>query len=371
MIKVKDRGAKYSSIVGIGEMIKKLEKETGQEYLRLNRGINMVVNMELNEVARAIDYDDPMLQIYPPNSGFPALRKALNVDYFDGNSDDNNIFVVNGGMPGLDIIFKTLDVRKVYSSEFYWGAYKNIMKIVGVEKGVYSSYEAIYDNLDEYKGQALIICDPNNPIGNKYPDDKLLELIGTLNDNDTYVIVDSPYRKLFLTDTDFHKQLLQFENVIINESFSKRMGLSGQRIGFVHSIDKEFNRMLNIHLLFATNGINAFSQVLIERLLTTPEGKASAESFRKKTAEDVKKNIDYLIRNNLLADEFYGDGSVPMGIFVIVKSSFDTLLEKRIGSVSLAYFTENQEFIDKDYSRICVSVEHGKFVEFFDRMIKA
>jgi len=126
--------------------------------------------------------------------------------------------------------------------------------------------------------------------------------------------------------------------------------------------------MLNVHLLYATNGINAFSQVLIERMLTTREGVESAEKFRSRTTEDIRKNINYLSENNLLAEEFYSDGSVPMGIFVIVKPSFEKLMNNRIGSVALSYFTENQEIIDKNYSRICVSVEHGKFVEFFDRL---
>jgi hypothetical protein len=127
--------------------------------------------------------------------------------------------------------------------------------------------------------------------------------------------------------------------------------------------------MLNVHLLFATNGINAFSQVLIERLLTTDKGKNVSERFRSKTSADVRKNIEYLLEKDLLAEEFYSDGSIPMGIFVIIKPSYEKLMANRIGSVSLSYFTENREVIDKDYSRICVSVAHEKFVEYFERML--
>jgi aspartate/methionine/tyrosine aminotransferase len=368
-MKVRKTGAKYSSIVSIGEEIKKLENETGEEYLKLNRGVNSVVNMNLENVISLIDFNDTKIQIYPPNNGFIELRKAISVDYFENELEADNIFVVNGGMSGLDLIMKTLDVPKIYNSEFYWGAYKNIMKINKVEQGVYGAYETIYEHLDEYKGNALIICDPNNPIGNKYPDDELLELIKTLVNNETIVIIDSPYRKLFIEDNFFYKELLKLENVIINESFSKRMGLSGQRIGFVHSKDKVFNYQLNTHILFATNGINAFSQILIEKLLTTKEGVLCSDNFRIETTKHINKNVKWLKDNNLLADEFYKDGSIPMGIFVVVKPSQETLTRNRIGSVSLHYFTSNQDIIDKNYSRICVSVNHNKFIKYFKKLI--
>jgi len=45
-MKINKSGAKFSSIVGIGEKIKKIEKEIGVKYLPLNRGINDVVNKQ-------------------------------------------------------------------------------------------------------------------------------------------------------------------------------------------------------------------------------------------------------------------------------------------------------------------------------------
>jgi len=368
-MKIKYSGAKYSSIVKISEKIKELENKTNEEYLKLNRGVNMVVNMGLSDVIKNIDFDSDDIQIYPPNNGILKFRRAINIDYFDGNSNENNIFITNGGMSGLDLIMKTLKVDKIYNSEYYWGAYKNIMKINNVEQGIYSGYDTIYENLNEYKNNALIICDPNNPIGGKYSDKKLLDIIRLLNNNNTTVIFDSPYRKLFIDNNDFYKQLLQFENVIITESFSKRMGLSGQRIGFVHTINKEFNKEFNTNLLYATNGINTFSQILVYNLLTTNVGKISTGNFKNKTVKHIQNNIKWLNDNNLLTDEFNTTDSTPMGIFVVIKPSQEQLLKHRIGSVSLSFFTNNKKIISRNYSRICVSVNHDKFVKYFTNLI--
>lgn len=367
-MKIKDYGAKYSSIVGIGEMIKDLENKTNNKYLYLNRGINSVVNIDLENIIPMIDFNSTDIQVYPPNSGILPLKKSINDEYFYGESDPKNIFIVNGGMSGLDLIMKTLDIKKLYSYQYYWGAYLNILKINGIGHGTYVSYESIYDNIDEYKGNAVIICDPNNPIGNKYNDDKLLDIINILDSEGIITIFDSPYRKIFTDDDTLYEELLSFKNVIITDSFSKSLGLSGQRIGFVHSLNEDFNNMFNINLLYATNGINAFSQHLIHKLLSTKDGEKSIMDFKLKTREHIKKNIDFLKDKDLLADELYLD-SFPMGIFVVVNRSFDDLLKHNIGSVPMSFFTKNEDIINKNYSRICVSVDHDIFKEFFEKLI--
>ena len=366
MIGFRETGARYSAIVGIGEKIKRMEAETGKKYLPLNRGVTMVTHIDLEPVVSQVDFNSGLIQLYPPNSGLPGLKKAINGSYFAGRTREENLFIVNGGMSGLDILFKTLDVKKIFTYQFYWGAYINIMKINNIQHDVYRDFRHIRERIDEIRGQALIICDPNNPVGNKFPDEVLIDIIRYLDENNVVVIFDSPYRKLFVED-DFYARLLEFDRLVILDSFSKSVGLSGQRIGFIHSIDEKFNQQLNINVLYSTNGINAFSQVLIEKLLSTPEGKASMDSFKKTTTEHIALNMEYLARKGLLAEEFYTD-SKPVGIFAIIKPDPETLLQHRIGSVPMNFFTKNQEIIERKYSRVCVSVNHESLVEYFEAM---
>ncbi|MCF8242081.1 MAG: pyridoxal phosphate-dependent aminotransferase [Melioribacteraceae bacterium] len=369
-MRTKVSGATYSSIVGIGEQLKKKSLETGKEYLYLNRGVNAVVNIDLTEVIPLIDFNSNEIQVYPSNNGIESLRKAINHYYFMGNSSPGNIFITNGGMNALDLVTQCLDVDKIYVSRYYWGSYTKIMTINGVDYSDYKSFEELESKLDEIKNSAVIICDPNNPLGDKFDDEELLRLVALLNANGTVVIWDSPYRKLFYgSDDDFYAKLIDFENVIITDSFSKSIGLSGQRLGFMHSTNKEFNDEFNIHLLYATNGINAFAQVLVQKILSTPQGQKAAKEFQQKTVTDITKNIEYLHENSILADEYYRH-SKPVGIFVIVNRTYDELLKYRIGSVALPFFTQSDKQRAESYSRICVSIKHEKFVEFFDRMLK-
>ncbi len=369
MIKTKKSGAKYSAIVAINENLKK-QKAEGKDILFLNRGINAVVNIDLSKIIPMIDFNSMNIQVYSPAMGRPGLRKAINEAFFNNEAEVQNIFLTNGGTGALDLIFKTLDVKKVWLPSFYWGTYKNVLKINDTGFDYYENLDYLENNIEQFKDSAVIFCDPNNPLGNKIDDKILLESVEKLQQAGVVVIWDSPYRKLFFEwgDDDFYKKLIQFDNVIISESFSKSVGLSGQRIGFVHCSIKEFNKELAIKLLFATNGINSFSQLLIEKLLTTAKGKHIVSDFKRKTCADIKKNIQYLIDNDLLASEFY-KGTKPLGIFVIANKSSDELLKQGIGSVPLNYFTNMPDKIANNYARICVSVPHSEFVRFFNSIV--
>ncbi len=358
-------GAKYSAIVGIGEELKQLSKDSGKKYLMLNRGINRVTKINLTETVKNIDFDTEKMQFYAPTTGMFPLKKAINTEFFQSTVKEDEISITAGGMNALNLIFQVLNTRKVYVQSLYWGAYLNLFKIQNTPYDFYHSIQSIYENPEEYANATVIICDPNNPAGDKSDDALLLKLVSKLEKQNTTVIWDGPYRRLFMDSSDnLYSKLAQFPNVIICESFSKSIGLSGQRLGFIYSTNEEFNTELAIRLLYSGNGINTFAQLLVEQLLVSEEGKKAVSDFKRITTQVIKKNIAFLIENKLLADEFY-QNSVPKGIFVILKKPYQELLKYRIGSVPLNYFSQRKNIDPMAYSRICVSVPHADFIRFF------
>lgn len=367
-MKINKSGAKYSAIVGIGERIRKISKETNQDFLLLNRGVNSVCNIDLNSVVSEMDFNTNEMQVYPPAMGRPELREAINKHYFVDKSSQENIAICGGGMSALDLVFQTINVEKICLPDFYWGSYLQVMKIRNVEAQNYTSLSELQENSTKYKNSAVVICDPNNPIGDKQTDEELLKTITVLNNIGAIVIIDCPYRRIFCgSEDEFFQKICDFRNVIIVESFSKSLGLSGQRLGFIHSCDQEFMNELGIRLMYATNGINAFSQLLVAQLLSSEKGQKVMNDFKIKTAEGICKNIEYLKARGFLADEFYKK-STPIGIFVIVNKSEEQLFNSRIGSVSLSYFTCDKKEYASKYSRICVSVPHQILVDYFNQL---
>ena len=368
-MKINKSGAGLSAIVTIAGQIRALSRETGKEYLPLNRGVNAVCPIDLSEVVKSIDFNTYDIQAYPPALGRPDLKEAINKVYFGNKAAVENIVVTGGSTTGLDITFQLLEVEKIYIPSYYWTTYDEIAIIRNKQNDVYTDYDELKENPAKLKKSAVVICDPGNPIGDKYEDEQLLELIRLLHHNGTIVILDSPYRRLFYDDSDiFYQEIMNLENVIIIESFSKSVGLSGQRIGFIHSLNSDFNDEFGVRLVAATNGINTFAQILVQKLLTDEQGVKAVNDFKGKTVNDIRLNIRYLEKNHLLAQQFYRK-SKPMGIFVVVNKSEEELLKHFIGSVSLHYFTRTHQTEAKRFARICVSVPHEKFRAFFARIL--
>ncbi|MDR3226070.1 MAG: pyridoxal phosphate-dependent aminotransferase, partial [Prevotellaceae bacterium] len=312
-MKVKKTGVALPAIHEMGRKIQELSQQTGQEYLFLQRGINSVVNIDLSEVVKNIDFNSREMQVYPPSQGRTELRTAINDEYFGGKTDVSCISICGGGMPGIDNAFQIADVRKIYLPVYHWGNYHNAMIIRNIEFDEYDTFDDLKKILNELKDCAVLLGYPGNPFGNKYDDDELFATIKMLSDNGTIVFYDSPYRRVFYGSNDnFYQRLLDVENVVILDSFSKSLGLSGQRLGFVHSKNAEFNHEMAVRLAFATNGTNVFSQILIEKLLTTPEGKKAVTDFKTTTVTEITKNINYLNESEFIANELY-KGCTPVG----------------------------------------------------------
>ncbi|MEG2865304.1 MAG: pyridoxal phosphate-dependent aminotransferase [Mucinivorans sp.] len=365
-MEIKKSGATLSKIVQIGEKLKRLTAQTGQEYLPLNRGVNSVVNVDLQSVANGLDFNSTRMQVYPPGPGFAELREAINQEYFCGQSSKENILITAGGMNALDLVIQTVAIKKLYLPIYYWGCYFHLLTIRGVGNGEYTAHSELYNMIDELKGSGVLICDPGNPLGEKYDDQEMFRLVKTLSDAGVVVFFDSPYRRIFLDGTDdYYSRLMELDNVIITESFSKSVGLSGQRLGFIHTTDRAVHDEAEIRLMYCTNGVNAFAQEAVLSLLTSAEGRKAASDFKQATRTDIALNIEYLDKRGLLAREFYNT-STPRGIFAVVNKTEDELLEHYIGSVSLSFFTKSDKERASRYARICVSMPHAKFVKFFD-----
>jgi aspartate/methionine/tyrosine aminotransferase len=366
--KVNFSGAKYSSIVTIGEQLRKKSIEENREYLYLNRGINQVVTIDLKPITRKIDYNSEKIQYYPPGRGTIGLKKAINTHFFQDTTETENIFITSGGMNALYLTISCLNYQKIYTPNLFWGAYGNLLKIHKKSQGFYHRFEELINRPESFADGAVIICDPNNPSGEKAPDDLLLKTVEALEKHNITVIWDGPYRKLFTDENDsLYKKLAVYENVIITESFSKSIGLSGQRVGFMHSTDKNFQKEFAVRLLFSGNGVNVFAQELIEHLLVSPEGEKAVMDFRNSTSQAIRKNIAYLKQRGLIAKELYAHDEI-WGIFVIVNMPEQRLTDAAIGSVGLNYFTKDPKINTEKYARICVSVPHEKFKSFFDKL---
>ena len=367
-MRVIDTNAETSRILIMGQRARALEKQTGKPFLMLHRGVNAVVNIDINEIAREIDFNSNDIQVYPGTPGMEKLRTAISETYFFGNIDADKVLITPGGISALDITFQNLQFDEVALPKFFWGSYAQLAQLRNRKVTTYPTLDYLIENPHLFSNQLVVVCDPGNPLGEKYLDADILKVAECLNQENVTLLIDSPYRRVFTDHSDdFYAKLSAFKNVIVIDSFSKSMGLSGQRIGFMYSANADFIREAKQRILYATNGVNAFAQELVYLLLATTQGKRVVEQFRSETKAHITKNIDFLINNNLLSTEFYRN-SKPLGIFACINKTEEELLENGISAVSMSYFTLERNTYDK-HSRICVSVPHRSFEKYFNRIL--
>lgn len=360
-MKINEANVTYSSIVKIGEDVQKLEKESGLKYLKLHRGVMDVTNIDINSINLDLNLNDPKLQQYTANDGFPELIDKVKSNF---NLQDHHIMITPGGMAALDLIINSLSEENVYISNFHWGSWNKIIKTHN--KNIYTfddfDLKPFMESKDHRKSGIVMLCYPSNPTG--YTPD-LMTIKNFLNwskENDITVILDLPYYYLFNNPNDGLTDSFS-DNVIVVSSFSKSVGLSGYRVGYLATKNEELYKTLKIKALYKWNSTSILPQYVISKLL---DNKKVVEDYKKETIENITNNINYLIENDLLFDDYTSN---PIGPFAVINIGYEQLLNWRISSVPLNNFAMMKKRQHENCSRISVAVNHKLFKEYFDKML--
>lgn len=358
----------YSSIVAIGELTNKLEKETGEKYLKLHRGVMDVTNIDINEISRSIDFNDKGIQQYGGNDGDSELIETIKTQF---GLSEHYVMTVPGGMATLDLVINSLSDDTFWIPKYHWGSWNKILTthnksiktfndfdIRNVDLSIYNDNGRSYEPVEG----VVMLCYPSNPTGYAPKFEDLKAFADVCKERNQTLIIDMPYYYLFNEFNDIIKELYS-DNVIVISSFSKSMGLSGLRIGYIATKNKELYDTMKIRSLYKYNSISTVSQKIINNLLTTNIGKSSLDNYKRKTNYNIKNNIQYLSDKGLLFDEY---PELPIGPFAIINRTFDELIKNRISSVPLSKFViGNHDKKLENVSRISVAVDHELFVNYF------
>jgi aspartate aminotransferase len=354
-MKVNTANVTYSSIVQIGENINKIEKETGEKYLKLHRGVMDVTTLDIDSLNLNLNLNNGKTQQYSGNDGSPELIETIKEEF----GLNGHIIVTPGGMAGLDLLINSLGDETVWIPNYHWGSWNKILTTHGKEIKTFDDF-----NIDEFtpKSGVVMLCYPSNPTGYCPELDTIKKFLLKLKDSEVTVVLDLPYYYLFNEINDGLSDLF-FENVVVVSSFSKSIGLSGYRVGYISTKNEALYQTLRIRSLYKYNSISTLPQNIVNELLK--EKNAIAE-YKRKTVDSIKKNIMVLEMNGLLFDEYPG---LPTGPFAVVNVSYDELLKNKISSVPLSKFTLNKQLKHENCSRISVAVDHKVFWEYFEKML--
>ena len=118
-----------------------------------------------------------------------------------------------------------------------WLSYKEEVKLAN-GKPIFFPFNENLKNLNKYIGKktkAFVINNPNNPVGKLYTKKELNYIFKICRKRKIYLIVDEAYSDFVIGKKFFSCANLdsELENLIIVNSLSKNMGMSGWRIGYL------------------------------------------------------------------------------------------------------------------------------------------
>jgi aspartate aminotransferase len=245
---------------------------------------------------------------YMPNVGFPYVRKSVaayvSVEQ-QAEVSEKEIIMTCGAAGALNVILKTiLDpgdeviTPSPYFVEyrFYADNHGGILKTVPTKPDFSLDINAISSAINN-KTKAVLINSPNNPTGQIYSKESLIELGTVLNDKGKksgrtiYLISDEPYRKIVYDGITVPSIFNCYRESIIATSYSKDISIPGERIGYIAVNPEAVFKENLISGIALANRILGFvnAPALMQRIIASIQG-ASVDISEYQRKRDILCN---------------------------------------------------------------------------------
>ncbi len=200
---------------------------------------------------------------YSLSPGLPELRELIEESlakdkmYYDWEKE---VLVTAGSIEGITatIMAITNPGDEVIIPEPTYTSYREVINLAAC-KPIFVPLDEERGwgfNIEEYKKaitkntKAIFYCNPNNPTGTIYSKEQLMELADLAKKNKLFLISDEVYKD-FIYDQKSFFSLAQIpelrDRVIRIFSFSKAFAMTGWRIGYLHSDEKNIKEITKIH----------------------------------------------------------------------------------------------------------------------------
>ena len=245
---------------------------------------------------------------YMPNVGFPYVRKSVaayvSVEQ-QAKISEKEIIMTCGAAGALNVILKTiLDpgdeviTPSPYFVEyrFYADNHGGILKTVPTKPDFSLNIAAISSAINN-KTKAVLINSPNNPTGQIYSKESLIELGAVLNDKGKksgrtiYLVSDEPYRKIVYDGVKVPSIFNCYRESIIATSYSKDISIPGERIGYIAVNPEAAFKENLINGMALANRILGFvnAPALMQRIIASIQG-ASVDISEYQRKRDILCN---------------------------------------------------------------------------------
>lgn len=156
------------------------------------------------------------------------------------NISEDKIMLGNGSDELLDLLFRAFcepNKDNIVTLPPTYGMYDVLANLNAVENREIPLGEDFQPNVDailkaiDSSTKIIFLCSPNNPTGNSFSEEKILNLIAQF---EGLVLIDEAYID-FSDKESWLKKIDAFSNLVILQTLSKAYGLAGIRLGILYA----------------------------------------------------------------------------------------------------------------------------------------
>jgi aspartate aminotransferase len=200
----------------------------------------------ITQLRRVVEVNRPRSHAYMPNAGFPAVREViarrLSRDTGLAYTADHVLMTV-GASGAINVVLKSLldpgdevIILVPFFPEYQFYIENHAGRMVLVETdGAFQPDAGRIAAAITPRTKAIILNSPNNPTGEVYSEEFLLQLEAVISglDHPVIVITDEPYKSLIFDGVKLPVVPSLIRNTVVTYSWSKALAIPGERIGYL------------------------------------------------------------------------------------------------------------------------------------------
>jgi len=252
---------------------------------------------------------------YSLTPGLPQLRELIAESLLREGmhyDPDDEIIVTCGSIEGIAATLLTLTQPgdEVILPTPSYASYQEVVRMAGCtprfaalreEENFAFDFEA-FERCVSARTRAILYCNPNNPTGTVFSQAETLKLVALAERHDLFLILDEAYKDFVYSREAYYSpaQLSAVRSRVVRVfTFSKAYGMTGWRVGYLHSAGHNVREILKVHDALVTCAPVVSQYAAIAAL---EQGESHIMAFRRAFKERRDHTVEHLDRLSHIFD---------------------------------------------------------------------